>query len=242
MTELTPRARALFEAARRSLQPSDQDRERIFVALSERLGAAEPPHLEPPHGEPSRAPRAASVGWQGVSAVVVGLALGGAGVFAVTRPGSQPLAPPAVSSVFLAGAPPVSSVGPALPPLSEVVAPEPSATVEKLPADVAALPHAGARSSASAGASDRLAEEVALLSQAERDLRAGRYQDALRKLDEHRKKFPNGTLAQERIAARIQALCGLGRVSEAQAELEHLTRVSPKSPHGARARACATDP
>jgi hypothetical protein len=82
---------------------------------------------------------------------------------------------------------------------------------------------------------------VAILSQAERALRAAKYQEALRLLDEHRRKFPNGALAQERSAARAQALCGLGRVSDAQAELARLAKVSPKSPHGARTKACATE-
>jgi hypothetical protein len=81
---------------------------------------------------------------------------------------------------------------------------------------------------------------VAILSQAERALSAGQYQVALRSLDEHRRKFPNGALAQERIAARVQALCGLGRTSDAQAELARLARLSPKSPHGVRPNVCAT--
>jgi hypothetical protein len=56
-------------------------------------------------------------------------------------------------------------------------------------------------------------------------------------LDEHERKFPRGTLAQERLAARIRALCGLGRTTDADAAL---ARLSPSSVHEGRTRAaCA---
>jgi hypothetical protein len=82
---------------------------------------------------------------------------------------------------------------------------------------------------------DRLAEEVAILSQAAKALRAGRAADALSALNEHQKKFPGGLLTQERRAARAEALCSLGRFSEAQTELTVLGR-SAESPLLVRAR------
>jgi hypothetical protein len=88
---------------------------------------------------------------------------------------------------------------------------------------------------------DRLAQEVAILSRAGTELHSGRAAAALRALDEHQKKFPAGLLTQERTAARIQALCALGRMTEADAELARLARSSPESPHEARARqACGS--
>ena len=80
---------------------------------------------------------------------------------------------------------------------------------------------------------DGLAQEVALLTRATSDLRAGRAADALKALDEHQRKFPNGVLSVERRAARAQALCSLKRVSEGRAEL---TRLAPQSPAAARAK------
>jgi hypothetical protein len=78
---------------------------------------------------------------------------------------------------------------------------------------------------------------VEILSRAQTELHAGRYSSALRVLEEHARKFPRGTLAQERRAARIRALCGAGRVAEADAEL---ARLSPGSVHESSAReACA---
>ncbi len=76
---------------------------------------------------------------------------------------------------------------------------------------------------------DKLAEEVALLSRAETALHSGRPAAALEVLNEHERQFGNGILAEERTAARIQALCALGRKAEADAQL---ARLSPKSLHG----------
>lgn len=82
-------------------------------------------------------------------------------------------------------------------------------------------------------ATDGLTREVALLSRATSELRAGRAERALRALAEHERQFPNGVLNEERRAAKAQALCSLGRVSEGRAEL---TRLAPHSPAAARAR------
>jgi outer membrane protein assembly factor BamD (BamD/ComL family) len=73
---------------------------------------------------------------------------------------------------------------------------------------------------------DALSQEVALLQPATGDLRAGRFSEALKSLDEHQRRFPNGILTEERRAARAQALCSLGRRSEAQAELSLLAAQS----------------
>jgi hypothetical protein len=85
---------------------------------------------------------------------------------------------------------------------------------------------------------DTLADEVAILSRAEGELHRGRAQQALVLLGEHERRYKNGILAEERMAARIQALCALERVTEANTLLGKL---SPQSLHGASSRqACAT--
>jgi hypothetical protein len=81
-----------------------------------------------------------------------------------------------------------------------------------------------------------LALEVAILSRASSDLYGGRPANALKALEEHQRRFPAGALAEERTAARIRALCALGRVNEAQTDLTMLSRSTPDSPHLARAR------
>jgi Flp pilus assembly protein TadD len=88
---------------------------------------------------------------------------------------------------------------------------------------------------------DGLAEEVALLSRAETELRAGRPAKALSALSEHQRKFPRGALAEERAAARIQALCALGRTDDANAQLRQLLHLSPNSAHEGRARQACRD-
>jgi hypothetical protein len=74
---------------------------------------------------------------------------------------------------------------------------------------------------------------VALLARATSSLHAGRPADALKVLDEYQRRFPKGLLAEERRAARAQALCSLGRQSEAETEL---ARLAPQSLAAARAR------
>jgi hypothetical protein len=82
-------------------------------------------------------------------------------------------------------------------------------------------------------AQDRLAAEVALLSRATRELRAGRPAEALKALDEYRRKFPKGLLSEEQRAARAQTLCALGRFEEAN---EKLAGLAPQSPLAVQAK------
>ena len=79
-------------------------------------------------------------------------------------------------------------------------------------------------------------KRVAILSRASAELRSGRPAAALAALADHQKRFPSGVLAEERTGARIQALCALGRTTEAKAELARLARTSPSSPYESRAR------
>jgi outer membrane protein assembly factor BamD (BamD/ComL family) len=92
------------------------------------------------------------------------------------------------------------------------------------------------RSSAARSPSDSLPEEVRLLSKAEHQLSAGRADEALATLGEHERRFAGGALAEERLAARVQSLCALGRLSEAKADLAKLARSYPASVHFDRAR------
>jgi len=80
---------------------------------------------------------------------------------------------------------------------------------------------------------DRLAAEVAILSRATRDLRSGRPAEALKALDEYRRKFPKGLLSEEQRAARAQVLCALGRFDEAN---EKLAGLAPQSPLAVQAK------
>jgi hypothetical protein len=82
---------------------------------------------------------------------------------------------------------------------------------------------------------------VAILSRAASALHAGRAASALKAIDEHQRKFPQGLLSEERRAARAQALCLLGRRGEAELELQRLVKNSPQSPNTARVKeVCGT--
>jgi hypothetical protein len=216
LTRLTPKAEELVQAGREALRPNDADRERILQALLPRLGGglgAEGLNA------PSTAPAAAGGIAAKVAAAIAVIGVAGGGLFLVLR--GEPAPRPTTTT-------PVPSAAVPAAPVDEVPESTPSAvrraaTAEE-PAPVAPRP------------ADSLAEEVAILSQASAALHGGRPAAALKALDEHRRKFPRGALAQERTSARIQALCALGRTKEAQSELARLARTSPSSPHLARAR------
>jgi hypothetical protein len=226
VSDMSPEARALLDAGRDATRPTAEDRERIAAALQVRLGDGYlPSDTRASHvGAPPPA-ATSTLSWPLISAIVAGLAVSGAaGVYALRSTSTEPLA---------AVAPP--SAAPA--PVKTTLAP-PTARVEhETPIEPLPPVEAPAATPSSRRQADRLAEEVAILSRAETELHAGRYSEALRVLEEHQHKFPRGTLSQERTAARIRALCGLGRTSEANAAL---ARLSPGSLHEGPAReACA---
>ena len=211
MASLSPRAEELARATRTAFMPSADDRERVFQALvlklrGSLLGAGS-----------SGAARGIVAK---VSAVFVGLAVAGGSLHLVSRePESQKtsVTPPERRS-------PPSPPAP-VDHVHERAVPEPQR------AEVAAK-----RTPRRVRVADNLAQEVAILSQASSDLYTGRPADALKALDEHQRRYPGGTLAEERTAARIRALCALGRVDEARNELTRLSQSTPESPHLARAR------
>lgn len=223
MSRLTGEAEKLVRAGRAALKPSDADRERVFKALLPQLGGNV--GAEGIEG-PSTAPAAAASGTIAkVTATLVAVCVAGAGIFVALRTEAPPARPP-TAPVTLNAMPegPVDQV----PESALLAAPRAQRSDEK-------------RAPATPRPADSLAEEVAMLSQASAELHAGRPASALHALDEHRRKFPRGELAQERTSARIQALCALGRMNEAQTELARLARMSPDSPHLARARkACGS--
>lgn len=223
MSELSSETRELIHQGRSELRPSEADRERIRAALQARLGSPGPvgAGTQPAAGA-LRALRPY------VSAGVIGLALVGGAVGLAVR-ARQEAPPPAAPAVVPDPAP---------------VAPPPPGVDSAAPASssgLPAVPPAPSNAPAAAPVSGRrqpesLAQEVAILSRAAKELRSGRAADALRLLDEHQSKFPKGALSEERRAAKTEALCSLGRFAEARAELDKILRRSPQSALGARAR------
>lgn len=220
MKEISSEAQDLVRLGRRMHRPTPADRARISDALRARLGDAAF-QMDPSVGikalGPGRSP------WTMISGFAVGAAVIGGGLFFALRPHAE--APGTAPSAL--SAPRIASAAPA---------PVDSLPWEGTSAEVKSAKSAPVEPSATRRTTSTLAQEVAILSRATSALHSGRPQDALVALSEHQSKFRNGILSEERRAARAQALCALGRRSEAESELARLARTSPGSPQAARAR------
>jgi hypothetical protein len=103
---------------------------------------------------------------------------------------------------------------------------------------VAAFPSEA--SSASPVPALALSVEARALAKVESALKEGLGAEALRLVEEQRQQFGRGALQPERAAARIVALCAVGRVTDARAAAADFLATSPRSPLAARIRAsCA---
>jgi len=214
MSNLSPHAQLLVRAGAKAARPSDTDRTRLFEAMRGRLGDA----AMVGEATATVGKGLASALWAKVTATTLGVGLligGGAAALNQAPERVAKLGRPAIAAERIA-------------PLAPVVStPIPAAAPEVATANVARVPTLAHRSG------DRLAQEVTLLSRATSALRSGHPADALKALNEHQSLFPKGVLAEERRAARAQALCALNRRSEAQGDLATLGRSSPQA---ARAR------
>ncbi len=121
-------------------------------------------------------------------------------------------------------------------PVLEAPTPEPIAPAPQLrsgprtqaPSEVVPAPEPVAPS--------ELAAEVALLREARARLNSGDPEGALGRLAAHADRFPDGTLAEERDATRVLALCRAQRRDEARAAAERFLRDRPSSPLAPRVR------
>ncbi len=113
----------------------------------------------------------------------------------------------------------------------------PSAPVVVVPSG-ADVPSAVATATATVSApASAIGVEVALLRSANAEMQAGRADRALAMLDDHVHRFPSGALIEEREAARILALCAVGRTDESREAQGRFLREHPRSPQVARVRA-----
>jgi hypothetical protein len=233
MSELSPELRALVAASKNASRPTEADSARVLAALRICLGNAATVGADA--AKATVTSNTTGLLFGKVSAIAfAGLALIGGLWFFTARArqaaSSESNAAPSAAvtiqanTALVPSATLLSATGLTAPEASEI-----SVALRPTPNDVEARPH---------HVRDRLAEEVALLSRAETALHSGNAAGALEVLNEHERKFRDGLLAEERIAARIQALCALGRKTEADAQLAQL---SPKSLHGKQSgRACGS--
>ncbi len=233
MSELSTELRALVVASKNASRPTEADSARVLGALRIRLGDAAV--MGAKTAQAAVATNATGLLFGKVSAIALaGLALLGGLWFFTARArqaaSSESTAAPSAAATIQSDTPlDPSAISPSAAGSTPPEASEFAAASATTPDDVEARPR---------HARDRLAEEVALLSRAETALHSGNAAVALQVLSEHERKFRDGLLAEERIAARIQALCALGRKAEADAQLAQL---SPKSLHGEQSRrACGS--
>lgn len=228
MLQLNREASALILAGREAFRPSAADRGRVLASLTRTLGSGVTGATATARPLPAR-------GWVlgGTSGLVLGVTVAfGAWLHAARTPkidGDPPSVEAPSVAIDPVRSPTLDARMPASPPKPE----GPQGPAARRPAFGRAL-HS---------APDSMPQEVWLLSKAVRQLNEGFPADALQTLSEHARRFPEGDLAEERLAVRIQALCALGRVTEGRAELDRLARTHPGSPYLERApQACAAAP
>jgi hypothetical protein len=94
--------------------------------------------------------------------------------------------------------------------------------------------------SASSAPSLPLSVEARALAKVQSALKEGRNAEALSLVEEQQQQFAHGELQQERDAAKIVALCAVGRVAEARVAARDFLANSPRSPFATRIRSsCA---
>jgi hypothetical protein len=210
------------EALRAALDAAQQDlpSEAELASLAARLG----PLLPPPGGggaaDPSPAIGASSSGAVAKTLAVLAAAAAVSGIVwwgaaeRDVRP--EPRAEPVIE--------------PAEPPREEEALPEGLDVPEELAREETARPRT--RPAPPRFESDPEAE-LALIREAQDALRTSPAR-ALALTDEHRRRFGDGALAQEREVVAIDALVRLGRRAEARARAAELHRRWPRSAHGRR--------
>jgi hypothetical protein len=249
VSELSPKDKDLIAGARAAWEPPAGAEDRILAAV---LTKVAPPAPQDGGGSGQAAPPAVNAAsgiakaWiaKGALFAVAAVGAGALGHHLATR---APEAVPVAAGVS-AGAT-IEAPSEAAPAASEA----PSASVPQLPpaASASAVPEppverpARPRPAPSAAAPaapdpDVLRRETALMREAQKAIRDGDPERALKALDKHAGAHPGGVLREERLAARVQALCLTGKVDEARAALAELRRIAPQSPQLARlAGSCA---
>ena len=215
-TGLERKAYRLVELARAGDDPSAAQLLSLHGAVAARIAA-----------EGASAASAATASTQAASAgasvkgliMAAAIATGTAGFFALQIT-AEPAAPRAVATQ--AAAP--------RPAPSEPVA---SVTLEPVPRVESSAP-AARPSSRPQNASLRLQDEAALLAEVQGALRNGQAAVALGKLDSYDRRFPGGMLRSEADAARVFALCGVGKSERARAAAARFVQRYPNAPATAR--------
>jgi hypothetical protein len=207
---MSPETRDFLATVRSAEDPSPVDEARVLAALESTI-AGSPTNLAPERTTVTKG--GASIAGSGLKVVgaLLGVSVGAALVAAAVSSG------PTEPTLASRPSPPLSSARPSSSALTLPSAAPPARAPSVSPAAAAShAPHLarprapGAAPSSSAS----LREEIALLAAVQAALERGDGAEALRRLDGH--DSADRQFVAERRAARIGALCLLGRVPEAQ--------------------------
>lgn len=219
--DLNPETRRLVDLARQARTPGEGDKLRIAERLAVPLAAGIAT------GTAAATAKAGGFGLGAKLATLVAIGTVGAAVV-VTQTSSTPPPLPVPARATAALAPSAPNVAP----------PEPApVTLEQLPpAEPLPAPKAVAKSA------DTLAEEAALLHQAQAAWRAGQSAQALSLANQHAQRFPRSQLGNERDVLRVLSMCKLGQVQSAKQVGARLLKKAKGSPwYQSIAESCAAD-
>lgn len=258
--------RALLEAARGGLEPSAADRTRVRRGVAAALAAGAATATAGATSSAAALTASAVPLALKVAVAFAVLAAAGGGLAYVQRaPGHEGPASRAASAPHARQAPVVAPTRTALARAARPAVPAaPAPIVPSTAVPVAAntpeapprptsralglrLPTAPAAEVPAPAPTpiDELPAETALLRRAQAALAAHTAtspDDALAALDEHARRFPAGTLAEERDATRALALCAAGRITEAQSAARSFLAAHPTSPLAHRVRSACPAP
>lgn len=235
--DLNPETRRLVDLARQARTPGEGDKlriaERLAVPLAVGIAAGSAATTAKATGVAAAA-KASGLGLGAKLAALVAVGAVGAAVI-VSQTDSTPELPPTPTRVAPPPAPVAPNVAPAEP---EAVTPEQLPEAERAPAPKTATP--SGQPSIKSG--DALAEEAALLHQAQAAWRAGQSAQALALANQHAQRFPRSQLANERDVLRVLSMCKLGQVQTAKQVGARLLKKAKGSPwYQSVAESCASD-
>lgn len=211
MSELNPDARRLVDLARQARTPGESDKLRIAERLAVPLATGAALGSAVGLAKAATGAEVASAGgWLSslgakVTAAVAVTAVGGAVVvsqLAAPAPEAQPQPTP------VAPAPQQVTLPAARAPEPIPAAPEPAVSEPIVQPKASAAP--------SVQPAPELAQEAALLHEAQAAWRAGQSARALELASQHAQRFPRSQLANERDVLRVLSLCKLGQVQAAK--------------------------
>ena len=235
--DLNPETRRLVDLARQARSPADSDKLRIAERLAVPLAAGAAA------GSAAATAKATGGAVAATKAVTVGITAKLAAVVALGAVASAIIVGQTDSKHVPAAAP--QQQQPQAQPAPVTAAPEPPAIAPEALAPAAeepAAPHksAGPSGAASARPADALAEEAALLHQAQAAWRAGQSAQALALASQHAQRFPRSQLANERDVLRVLSLCKLGQTQAAKQVGARLLKKAKGSPwYQSVAESCA---